>query len=217
MKRVEILKKIEDAGVIAVIRADTPEKALKVSQAVVNGGVRGIELTFTVPHADQAIAELVKRYGDTDAVIGAGTVLDATSARLAIIAGAQYVVSPSFDQDTAEICNLYQTPYLAGCYTLKEIVAAMKAGVDIIKLFPGSVASPAAVKAIKAPLPQANIMPTGGVHLDNMDQWFDAGVVAVGAGGGLIGPAADNDFEAVTDNAKKYMAEFRKIKNLQTA
>jgi 2-dehydro-3-deoxyphosphogluconate aldolase/(4S)-4-hydroxy-2-oxoglutarate aldolase len=212
MKRVDILQRIEQAGVIAVIRAQTPEQAIKTTQAVVNGGITGIELTFTVPHADQVITKLVSQYALTNAIIGAGTVLDAISARLAIMAGAQYIVSPSFDQATAELCNLYQIPYIAGCYTVTEITVAMKAGVDIVKLFPGSVGSTGMISAIKAPLPQANLMPAGGVSLETMKDWFAAGVVAVNVGHALIGPADDNNFTEVTDRAKKYVAEFKSIK-----
>lgn len=212
MKRVDILQRIEQAGVIAVIRAQTPEQAIKTTQSVVNGGITGIELTFTVPHADQVITKLVAQYALTNAIIGAGTVLDAISARLAIMAGAQYIVSPSFDQATAELCNLYQIPYIAGCYTVTEINVAMKAGVDIVKLFSGSVGSTAMVSAIKAPLPQANLMPAGGVSLETMKDWFAAGVVAVNVGHALIGPADENNFTEVTERAKKYVTEFKSIK-----
>jgi len=213
MQKADILRRIEDAGVISVVRAETPEKAKKVVEAVIAGGVKGIELTFTVPHADQVIGELVAKYGGSDAVIGAGTVLDAPTARLAIIAGAQYIVSPAFDAETAEICNLYQIPYLSGCMTITEITRAMRAGVDIVKLFPGSQAGAGTVKAIKAPLPQANIMPTGGVNLENMKDWFAAGVVAVGAGGGMVGPADHDDYAQVTKNAAAYIAELNEIRS----
>lgn len=168
MQRVENLLKLEKAGVIAVVRGETPEKATKIADAVIAGGVKGIELTFTVPQADKVIADLVARYGDTDAVIGAGTVLDATTARLAIMAGAQFVVSPSFDADVAKMCNLYQIPYTPGCMTITEMQTALEAGVDLIKLFPGSVTGPGMVKAVLAPFPQLSIMPTGGVNLENM-------------------------------------------------
>ena len=115
LKRVSILQKLENAGVIAVVRGKTKEEALKASQAIVAGGMRGIELTFTVPQATEVIQELVALYQENpDVVIGAGTVLDATTARLAIVAGAEYIVSPSFDEETAKICNLYQVPYLPG-------------------------------------------------------------------------------------------------------
>lgn len=217
MKKVNILKNIEDAGVISVVRADTSEKAMKIVDAVIAGGVRGIEVTFTIPNADRLIGELVNKYKNTDAVIGAGTVLDSTTARMAIIAGAQYIVSPAFDQETAEICNLYQIPYLAGCLTITEVTNAMRAGVDIVKLFPGSQAGAETVKAIKAPLPQANIMPTGGVNLENMKDWFAAGVIAVGAGSAMLKPADNNDFAEVTNVATEYVKELNRIRNNKKA
>ena len=137
MKKVEVLKRLENAGVIAVLRADSKEEALKISHAVVEGGMIGLELTFTVPQADEVIRSLVETYHDEkDIVIGAGTVLDAVTARLAIMAGAEFIVSPSFNRETAEICNLYQVPYLPGCMTITEMQTALKSGVDIVKLFP---------------------------------------------------------------------------------
>ena len=212
MKRVSILQKLENAGVIAVVRGKTKEEALKASQAIVAGGMRGIELTFTVPQATEVIQELVALYQENpDVVIGAGTVLDATTARLAIVAGAEYIVSPSFDEETAKICNLYQVPYLPGCMTITEMKEALKSGADIIKLFPGSVYGPSVISAFKAPLPQLNIMPTGGVSLENMAEWFDAGVTAVGVGGNLLAPAATGDFEKVREVAQAYMEKFQAI------
>lgn len=213
MKRVEILNRVQEAGVIAVVRGDSKEEALQASHAVIKGGMTGIELTFTVPHADEVIAELSESYRDNDKVlVGAGTVLDAITARMAIIAGAQFIVSPCFDQETAEICNLYQIPYLPGCMTITEMKTALKSGVDIVKLFPGSAFGPSIVKAVKGPLPYLNIMPTGGVSLDNMADWFRAGVVAVGVGGNLLAPAATGDFDKVTEVAKQYVAKFNEIK-----
>lgn len=213
MKRVSILQKLENAGVIAVVREKTKEEALKASQAIVAGGMRGIELTFTVPQATEVIQELVALYKeDLEVVIGAGTVLDATTARLAIVAGAEYIVSPSFDEETAKICNLYQVPYLPGCMTITEMKEALKSGADIIKLFPCSVYGPSVVSAFKAPLPQLNIMPTGGVSLENMAEWFAAGVTAVGFGGNLLAPATTGDFEKVREVAQAYMEKFQAIK-----
>lgn len=199
MKKIEILQRLEKAGVIAVVRGKTKEEALQASHAIVKGGMHGLELTFTVPQADEVI-------------VGAGTVLDAVTARLAIMAGADYIVSPTFDQETAEICNLYQIPYLPGCMTITEMKQALKSGVDIIKLFPGSAYGPSIIPAFKAPLPQLNIMPTGGVSLDNMADWFEAGVITVGVGGNLLAPAATGDFEKVTEVAAQYMTKFHEIK-----
>lgn len=213
MKRKNILSKLEEAGVIAVVRANSKEESIKASDAIISGGMTGIELTFTVPQADIAIKELIEKYkDDNEVVIGAGTVLDAVTARLAILSGAEFIVSPSFDKETAEICNLYQIPYLPGCMTITEMKTALKSGADIIKLFPGSITGPSAVKAFKAPLPQANIMPTGGVSLDNMEEWFKAGVIAVGVGGSLLAPLSDGDFDEITNIAKRYVDKLKKIK-----
>lgn len=213
LKRVNILQRLETAGVIAVVRGKTKDEAIKASHAIVKGGMHGLELTFTVPQADEVIRELADNYKDSpEVVIGAGTVLDAVTARLAIMAGADYIVSPSFDRETAEICNLYQIPYLPGCMTITEMKEALKSGVDIIKLFPGSAYGPSIISAFKAPMPHLNIMPTGGVSLDNMDEWFKAGVITVGVGGNLLAPAAVGDFDKVTEVAAQYMAKFHEIK-----
>lgn len=213
MDKVARLTKLQKSGVIAVVRGASKEEAFKASQAIIEGGITGIELTFTVPEAAAVIAELTETYRDQhDVVIGAGTVLDAVTARLAIMAGAEYVVSPTFDQATAEMCNLYQVPYLPGCMTISEMKEALKAGADIIKLFPGSAYGPSIISAFKAPLPQLNIMPTGGVSLANMAEWFYAGVVAVGVGGNLLAPAATGDFAAVTEVAKQYAAQLKEIR-----
>lgn len=212
MKRMEILSRLEKAGVIAVVRGKNQSEAVKASQAIIAGGVKGIEVTFTVPNAQSAIQELVESYQGQDVVIGAGTVLDAVTARLAIMAGAEFVVSPSFDQETAELCNLYQIPYLPGCMTITEMQQALKNGVDIIKLFPGSVSGPSMVSAVKAPMPHINLMPTGGVNLENMETWFKAGVVAVGVGGNLLAPAAEGNFAKVTEIAQQYAAKLTEIR-----
>ncbi|HBP9542196.1 TPA: bifunctional 2-keto-4-hydroxyglutarate aldolase/2-keto-3-deoxy-6-phosphogluconate aldolase, partial [Enterococcus faecium] len=209
MKKVEILSKLEAAGVIAVVRGKNKDEAIKAINAITAGGIKGIELTFTVPNAEEIIKEIAKKYADQkDVIIGAGTVLDAFTARIAIMAGAEYIVSPSFDRQTAEICNLYQIPYLPGCMTITEIKEALTAGVEIIKLFPGSAFGPSVVKTYQAPLPYVNIMPTGGVSLDNLEEWFEAGVVAVGVGGNLLAPVEKGDFEEVTRIASKYIDKF---------
>ena len=199
MKKLDILTRLKKAGVIAVVRGETKEEALSACQSIVKGGLKGLELTFTVPQADQVIKELLSIYKDQkDVVIGAGTVLD--------------IVSPCFDKETAELCNLYQIPYLPGCMTIDEMKTALKSGVDIVKLFPGSAYGPSIVTAFKAPMPQLNIMPTGGVSLDNMKDWFDAGVITVGVGGNLLAPAATGDFDKVTEVAQQYVAKLQEIK-----
>lgn len=212
MQRVELLEKIEAAGVIAVVRGDSKEQGKKACEALIAGGMKGLEITFTLPKANEVIEELIAERKDARIVIGAGTVLDATTARLAILVGAEFIVSPTFDQATAELCNLYQIPYLPGCMTITEMKTALKAGVDIIKLFPGSAFGPAVISAFKAPLPQLNIMPTGGVNSENLGEWLSAGAIAVGAGGSLLAPAEKNDYQQVTENAREYMARYQQYK-----
>ncbi|MDR0847137.1 MAG: bifunctional 4-hydroxy-2-oxoglutarate aldolase/2-dehydro-3-deoxy-phosphogluconate aldolase [Lactobacillales bacterium] len=212
MKKVNILNKLEKAGVIAVVRGGSADEAVLISDKIIAGGMNGIELTYTVPNASDAIKTLSEKYAGTDVVIGAGTVLDSITARLAILAGAEYIVSPSFDAETARICNLYQIPYLPGCMTITEMKVALESGVDIVKMFPGNAFGPSIIKAFKAPLPHLNIMPTGGVSLDNMKEWFDAGVITVGVGGNLLAPAATGEYDKITEVAKEYMAKFNEIK-----
>jgi 2-dehydro-3-deoxyphosphogluconate aldolase / (4S)-4-hydroxy-2-oxoglutarate aldolase len=208
MKKLTILSKLAECGVVAVVRADSKEEAVKISEACVEGGIQGIEVTFTVQGADEVIKELASVYkDDQNVVIGAGTVLDATTARIAILAGAEFVVSPAFDEETAKLCNLYQVPYMPGCMTITEIKRALESGADIVKLFPGNAFGPDFVKSLKAPLPQVNIMPTGGVDLNNVEQWIKNGCVAVGVGGNLIAPAKTGEYEKITEYAKQYVAK----------
>lgn len=213
MKKLKVLKNITDCGVVAVVRADSKEEAVNISDACIKGGVYGIEITFTVQGADEVIKELTAKYeNDGKVVIGAGTVLDATTARIAILAGAQFIVSPGFDEETAKLCNLYQIPYMPGCMTITEMKRALEYGVDIIKLFPGSALGPDFVKAVKAPLPQVNIMPTGGVSLDNVDRWINNGCVAVGVGGNLVAPAKTGDFDKITEYASEYVKKVQQAR-----
>ncbi len=213
MKKLQTLMRLTDGGVVAVVRANTKEEAINISSACIEGGISGIEITFTVAEADAVIKELAKMHKDSqEVVIGAGTVLDEATARLAILAGAQFVVSPAFDGSVAKLCNRYQTPYLPGCMTRTEIVQALEAGVDMVKLFPGSTLKPEFVKAVKGPFPDVNIMPTGGVSLDNVQQWIEAGCAVVGVGGNLIAPAKTGEFGKITEMAQAYVEKVRAAK-----
>lgn len=190
MKKYKVLQRIESTGIVAVVRAENSEQAKNIAYACMDGGIDAIEIAFTVPGAHKVIEDLVIEFGDS-LLVGAGTVLDSETARVAILAGAKYVVSPSFNLDSAKLCNRYQIPYMPGCMTLTEMVTAMEAGVDIIKVFPGSAFGPSFIKAIKGPLPQANLMPTGGVDIDNVDKWIKNGCIAVGVGGALTKGSKD--------------------------
>ncbi|MRH43923.1 bifunctional 4-hydroxy-2-oxoglutarate aldolase/2-dehydro-3-deoxy-phosphogluconate aldolase [Aquibacillus halophilus] len=200
MQKYKYLQKLVDAKVVAVIRADSKEEALDQAKACLKGGINSIELTFTTPQAEQAIADLAITYPEKS--IGAGTVLDQVTAKIAIQNGAQFIVSPSFDKDTALLCNLYQIPYLPGCMTVTEMRDALRYDCSIIKLFPGSIYGPQAINQFKGPLPQLEIMPTGGVNEQNIKEWFSAGAISVGVGGSLT----KGSLAEIEEKARKLVA-----------
>ncbi|MBI9015586.1 MAG: bifunctional 2-keto-4-hydroxyglutarate aldolase/2-keto-3-deoxy-6-phosphogluconate aldolase [Clostridiales bacterium] len=207
-KKYEILKRVTDVGIVAVVRADSTEEAIKISKACIEGGIPAIEITFTVPGAHEVIKDLNDAFSEEELIVGAGTVMDSETARIAILNGAKYIVSPHFDEAIAKCCNRYSVPYMAGCMTIKEIVTAMEAGVDIVKLFPGSAFGPNYIKAVKGPIPNVNIMPTGGVSIDNVDEWFRNGVIAVGAGGALTKGTP----EQITEAAKAFVSKIKEAR-----
>lgn len=207
MKKAEVLMKLQEQGVIAVVRGKDMEDGVKIADACIAGGVKAIELAFTTPRAQEAIRILVDKYkDDPDVIIGAGTVLDAPTARIAIIEGAQFIVSPCFDEETIKVCNLYRIVSCPGVLTPKEAVDALKAGADVLKVFPGDIVGTKMIKDLHGPLPQADLMPSGGVDADNVGDWLKAGCVAVSAGGSLTGPAKKGDFAGVTAIAQKFVA-----------
>lgn len=205
MTKYAILRRITDVGVVAVVRAQTSEQAISISNACIKGGLSTVEVTFTVPNANLVIEKLASTFTQDELLIGAGTVLDSKTAQIAISAGASFIVSPGFDVETNILCKSLNVPYLPGCLTPTEMMTALNAGCEIIKLFPGSAFGPSYVKAIKGPFPHINLMPTGGVSLDNVEQWIKNGVVAVGVGGELTGPAKKGDYESVTQLAKAFV------------
>jgi 2-dehydro-3-deoxyphosphogluconate aldolase / (4S)-4-hydroxy-2-oxoglutarate aldolase len=210
--KLEILRRITDAGLVAVVRAETAEAAQRTADAVLEGGCPAVEMTFTVPGAHRVIEALAARYNPAELILGAGTVLDPETARIAILSGATYVVSPSLNVETVRLCNRYQVPVMPGAMTVREVIEAMEAGADVIKLFPGEAFGPAIIKAIKGPLPQAPLMPTGGVDLSNVGEWIKAGAVAVGAGGSLTGGAKSGDFAAVTRTAREFIQKIKEAR-----
>ncbi len=214
MDKIDVLKKIKDCGVVAVVRAESKEQAVKISEACIKAGIAGIEVTFTVPGAEEVIKELASIYKNGEIIIGAGTVLDPETARIAILAGAQYVVSPSFNKETVVLCNRYQVACMPGAMTVKEVVDVMESGADVVKVFPGELYGPKIIKAIKGPIPQATLMPTGGVTLDNVCEWIAAGAVAVGVGGSLTAGAKTGDYESITEIGKQFIENVKKARGL---
>lgn len=212
MKKLETMQRIIQCGIVAVVRAENPEQALQIAEAVKAGGVEAIEITMTVPGAMEVIRELAATYRKGEILIGAGTVLDAETARLAILAGAEFLVSPSLNVDMVKMCNRYQKVSMPGAMSIREVVEVMEAGGDFVKFFPGSVFGPEVIKAIKGPLPQAPLIPTGGVSLENVAEWIKAGCEAVGVGGELTKGAKTGNYELVTETAKKFVEAIRKAR-----
>lgn len=212
MDKFEVFSGIKKEGVVVVIRGDGVEQALRTVDACYKGGIRYIEVTFTVPHADVIISTLCEKYKGTDMVVGAGTVLDPETARAAILAGAQFVFSPSLNEDTVKLCNRYSVAVVPGIFSPTEAVKALELGATFVKLFPGDIATPAGLKSIRGPLPQLQIMPTGGVSLSNVEDWFKAGAVAVGAGSFVTKGAKKGDYEEVEKTARELVEKVRNIK-----
>jgi 2-dehydro-3-deoxyphosphogluconate aldolase/(4S)-4-hydroxy-2-oxoglutarate aldolase len=204
------LKKIADAGVVAVIRASSKDQLVGIAEALLAGGVPAIEVTMSTPKAIAGIEMLADRFGDT-AVVGVGTAIDAATARDAIAAGAQFVVSPVFDEQIVATVRRYGKIVIPGAFTPTEILRAWSAGADVVKVFPSTALGPQYFKDILAPLPQLRLTPTGGVDLKNAGDWIKAGAVFLGAGSSLVSKDAlgKNDWASVTANAKAFVEAIR--------
>lgn len=209
MDKENILMRIQDCGIVAVVRAESADKAERIVDACMEGGVAAIELTFSVPHADSVIETLSYKYDPKDIILGAGTVMDAATARIAMLSGAQYIVSPYLDLETLKMCNRYRVPMMPGVMSVREAVTAMENGADILKIFPGDLFGPKIIKDILGPIPYAKMMPTGGVNADNVGEWIKAGAVAVGAGSSLTAGAKTGDYKLITETAKKFVANIK--------
>jgi 2-dehydro-3-deoxyphosphogluconate aldolase / (4S)-4-hydroxy-2-oxoglutarate aldolase len=211
MNRQHVLRRIEEVGVVPVVRASSAEEAMQVIEAIRAGGVSVLEITMTVPRAVRVIEEVADRYGD-EVVVGAGTVLDAETARACILAGATFVVSPSLNLATIEMCKRYSVIVTPGALTPTEVVTAWQAGADAVKIFPCSAMGGAKyLKSLKAPLPQVEMIPTGGVSLTTAAEFIEAGAFALGVGADLVDTKAirAGQPEKVTEAARAYVAAVR--------
>lgn len=203
MKKYEILKQIKEEKIVGIIRVDSVEKAEKTLDALYEGGLKVVELTFTIPYAHTILAALTQKYAGK-MVIGAGTVLDEATARIAILSGAEFLVTPTVNIDVIKLANRYGIPCLSGINTPTELVAALENGVDVAKLFPASNFKPGIIKDLKAPFPNAEIMPTGGISLANIKEWIAAGAYACGVGGELVAGAKTGDYASIVKTAKAF-------------
>jgi len=219
MKKSEVLQRIRDTGVIPVVRASSAEEAIQVVEAIKAGGLPTLEITMTVPGAVRVIEELVKRFGD-GATVGAGTVLDPETARACIDAGAHFIVSPALNLETIAFCRERNVTVMPGALTPTEIVQAWDAGADLVKVFPaGALGGASYIKSLKAPLPQIELVPTGGVTLTSAASFIEAGAAAIGVGADLvdIGAIRAGQPQKVTDAARDYVEAVRGARELQTS
>lgn len=200
-KKYEVLQKLTESKVVAVIRGENAEEAIQLSKAAVEGGIQAIEITYTIPNAGDVFRALEK----SKALLGAGSVLDPETARNALLVGAQFIVSPHFNKEIASLCNRYSVPYLPGCMTVESMIEALEAGCDVLKLFPASNFEPSFIRSVNGPLPHVQIMPTGGIHLGNIKEWIQAGAVAVGIGSDLNKAYRNGGYEAVVTLSQTYM------------
>lgn len=208
MRKEQVLTRMKEDCLVAVVRAKNKEQGEKVIDAIVAGGINFIEITMTMDEGNpvEFIQFMAEKYRNNDkVVIGAGTVLDPETARAVILAGANYVVSPGLNVETIKLCNRYRVPMLPGVMSPTEAITALEAGCDIIKVFPGNVVGPGAISSFKGPLPQGDFMPSGGVDVDNVDKWIKAGACAVGTGSSLTKGAKTGDFAAVTAKAREFV------------
>jgi 2-dehydro-3-deoxyphosphogluconate aldolase/(4S)-4-hydroxy-2-oxoglutarate aldolase len=207
LSRADVARRIEQSGVVAVVRLTDARVGEQVARALIEGGVSAIEITMTVPRAPELIADLC-RVLPASVLVGAGTVTDPAMALAVIDAGARFVVSPVFRPRIVEACHERDVPSFPGCFTPTEILSAWELGVEIVKVFPATSLGPGYIKDLRGPFPSLKVMPTGGVSIDNAGEWIKAGAVAIGVGGALVNSKAVDagHFDQITSAAKAFVA-----------
>ncbi len=206
MSREKHLQRVLDSGIVAVVRFSHPDPLIEVVKALASGGVTVAEITLTVPNALEVIREAKRQIGDR-ILLGAGTVLDPESARAAFLAGAEFIVAPNTNVEVIRMCRRYDKLVMPGAFTPTEVVTAWEAGADVVKVFPADVVGPAFFRALRGPLPQVKLMPTGGVDLTTAGEFLQAGAVCLGVGSQLVDPklVAAGDFATISSLAKQYV------------
>ena len=219
MSKERILSSILDTGILPIVRANSGEQALQAAGAIHRGGIRTLEIAMTVPGAVRVLEKVADKYGD-EIILGAGTILDAETARICILAGAQFLVSPSLSIPTIEMSNRYSKISIPGALTPTEVHRAWEAGADLVKIFPiGNIGGPSYLRALKAPLPQVLMMPTGGVGIGNVSEFFAAGASAVAVGSDIVSTQAltTGDYPKIEHKAQEFLSAVLKVKQQQEA
>jgi 2-dehydro-3-deoxyphosphogluconate aldolase/(4S)-4-hydroxy-2-oxoglutarate aldolase len=207
MSKDDPLRRVLDCGIVAVVRSPDSEQLVEACAALADGGVSVVEITMTVPGALQVLGRVRAALGDR-VLLGAGTILDPETARAALLAGAEYVVAPALNLDVIRVCKRYGKLVMPGAFTPTEILTAWEAGADVVKVFPADVLGPAFFKAVRAPLPQVRLMPTGGVDLKTAADFLRAGACCLGVGGQLVEPkaVAERNFDRIRELSRQYVA-----------
>jgi 2-dehydro-3-deoxyphosphogluconate aldolase/(4S)-4-hydroxy-2-oxoglutarate aldolase len=207
MSKESQLRQVLDCGIVAVVRSPDSQQLVEVARALADGGVSVVEITMTVPNALEVLRQVRQALGER-LLLGAGTVLDAETARAVLLAGAEYIVAPTVNLDVIRLCQRYDKLVMPGAFSPTEILTAWEAGADIVKVFPADVVGPAFFKALRGPLPQVRLMPTGGVDLNTAAAFLKAGACCLGVGGQLVEPKAiaERNFDRIRDLARQYMA-----------
>ena len=203
IKKYDILKKIQEERIVGIIRENDVKKIEKIFDSVYEGGLRVVELTFTCDYPHSLLEQISRKYKGK-MCIGAGTVLDAATARIAIISGAEFIVTPSLNEEVIKTANRYGVPCMVGVATPTELITALEMGVDVVKLFPAKNMDYSTVKLLKGPFPNVEIMPTGGISKANICDWLNAGAFACGVGGELVAGAKKDDYELVVKTVKEF-------------
>src|SRR5437773_6551187 len=216
MSKEDQLRQVLDCGIVAVVRSPDSQQLVEVARALADGGVSVVEITMSVPNALDVLRQVRQALGDR-LLLGAGTVLDPETARAVLLAGAEYVVAPSLNLDVIRLCQRYDKLVMPGAFTPTEILTAWEAGADIVKVFPADVVGPAFFKAVRAPLPQIKLMPTGGVDLSTAADFLKAGACCLGVGGQLVEPkaVAERNFDRIRDLARQYVAIVQQVRRGQ--
>lgn len=209
MLKAETTLRIYETGLMAVVRVETVERGIEVAKGCLAGGIDVMEISYTNNNAGEVIRGIKAEFG-SQMLVGAGTVLEGTTARLAIMDGAEFIIAPTYDQDVQEICNLYQIPYAPGCTSYSEMMEALKNGAAFIKAFPiSNYYGPSMAKVIKVPVPNTPVLASGGANLDNLHVWFENGVDCVGLGGLLTTGSADE----IAENARKLRSIVQEVRS----
>jgi 2-dehydro-3-deoxyphosphogluconate aldolase/(4S)-4-hydroxy-2-oxoglutarate aldolase len=208
------LRQVLECGIVAVVRSPDSQQLVEVTRALADGGVTVVEITMTVPHALEVVRQVRQALGER-VLLGAGTILDPETARAALLAGAEYLVAPTVNLDVIRLCQRYDKLVMPGAFTPTEILSAWEAGADVVKVFPADVVGPAFFKALRGPLPQVRLMPTGGVDLTTAADFLRAGACCLGVGGQLVEPraVAEGNFDRIRDLARQYVAIVKEVRS----